>query len=164
MRLPHVAGRTLVEMRRPPSPRQIVNAARSHLPWVPSPENEGSPLPYVARRPTVNPVLPVPDMAEAIAFYRRLGFDVEQFDDGYAWVRTCGWEFLHLAHAANVEPGRAAAGAYVHVTDADEWHVAITAAAGEDAAIGGVVDQPWGMREFAVTDPAGNIVRFGRNL
>jgi uncharacterized glyoxalase superfamily protein PhnB len=52
----------------------------------------------------------------------------------------------------------------VHVSDADEWHVAITAAAGDDAAIGGVVDQPWGMREFVVTDPAGNVVRFGRNL
>ncbi len=151
-------------MRRPLSPRQIVNGVRGRLPWVSSPENEGSPLPYVARRPTVNPVLPVSDMDEAIGFYRHLGFDVESYDAGYAWVRTCGWEFLHLARASGLEPGASGAGAYVHVTDADEWHVAITAAAGDDAAIGGVVDQPWGMREFAVTDPAGNVVRFGRNL
>jgi len=142
----------------------VANAVRSRLPWVAPPENEGSPLPYVARRPSVKPVLPVPDMAEAVEFYRRLGFEVEQYDEGYAWVRTCGWEFFHLAHAPTLDPGASVAAAYVHVSDADEWHVAITAAAGDDAAIGGVVDQPWGMREFVVTDPAGNVVRFGRNL
>lgn len=147
-----------------PSPTHVVNAVRSRLPWVSSPENEGSPLPYVPRRPTVNPVLPVPDMAAASEFYRRLGFEVVQYDDGYAWVSTCGWEFLHLALAEQIRPGASSAGAYVHVADADEWHVAITAAAGDDAAIGSIGDQPWGMREFAVTDPAGNIVRFGRNL
>lgn len=151
-------------MRRPPSPRQVANAARSHIPWLASPENEGSPLPYVGSRPSVKPVLPVGDMTEAIAFYRRLGFDVERYDDGYAWVRTCGWEFFHLVASPDLGSGGGAAGAYIHVSDADEWHVALTAAAGDDAAIGGVVDQPWGMREFAVTDPSGNIVRFGRNL
>jgi len=152
-------------MWRPPSPRQVVNEVRSHLPWVSSPENEGSPLPYVGRRPSVKPVLPVADMVEAVDFYRRLGFEVEQYDGGYAWVRTCGWEFFHLVAASDLEPGTSSAGAYVHVDDADEWHVALTAAAGgDDSAIGGVVDQPWGMREFAVTDPSGNTVRFGRNL
>jgi len=129
-----------------------------------SPENEGPPLPYVAQRPTVNPVLPVPDMLEAIEFYRRLGFEVEPFDDGYAWVRAWGWEFFRLAFVPSLEPGASAASAYVHVTDADEWHVAMTAAAGDVVVVGGVVDQPWGMREFAVADPAGNVVRFGRTL
>ncbi len=151
-------------MRRPPSPHRLVNALRSRLPWLASPDNEGSPLPFVARRPTVNPILPVPDMDAAIAFYRRLGFDVKAYDDGYAWVRTCGWEFFHLTHEPSLEPGSSVASAYVHVTDPDEWHVAVSAAAADDATIGGVVDRPWGMREFAVTDPAGNVVRFGAHI
>jgi len=31
------------------------------------------PLPFVRRRPTVHPILPVDDMAAAIEFYRQLG-------------------------------------------------------------------------------------------
>lgn len=150
-------------MRRPPSPRQIANALRGRIGWLPSPQHD-SPLPWVGRRPTVNPILPVHDMDEAIEFYRRLGFDVQAYDSGYAWVRTCGWEFLHLSLASGLAPGTSVASAYVHVDDADEWHVAISAAAPDDASIGPLADQPWGMREFAVTDPAGNVVRFGRHL
>ncbi len=151
-------------MRRPPSSRRMGAVLRGRLPWLAPPQNEGSPLPYVARRPTVTTILPVSDTDEAIEFYRRLGFDVERFDDGYAWVRTCGWEIFQLAQVPSPDPGASVASAYVHVTDADAWHVAITAAAADDAAIGVVVDQPWGMREFVVTDPDGNVVRFGRNL
>lgn len=139
-----------------PTFRAVVAAVRSRIPGLAPPTQHDSPLPYVVRRPTVNPVLPVSDMDRAIAFYRRLGFVVNAYDAGYAWVKNCGWEIVHLAAA----DGDNSAGAYVHVEDADAWHVALGALAPEGA-IGDLAVQPWGKREFPVTDPDGNVIRFG---
>lgn len=41
-------------------------------------------------------IFPISDMSEAVAFYRGLGFEVEAFDETYAWVRHNGDEILHL--------------------------------------------------------------------
>ncbi len=124
------------------------------------------PLPFVGRRPTTNPVLPVADMDDATAFYQGLGFEVSRYDDGYAWVRHCGWEYLHLRLVDDVA-GNAAA-AYLHVDDTDHWHRALSEAA-RSSSFGDrfdptpVVDTPWGMREFSFADPAGNTIRIGSN-
>lgn len=141
----------------------VVREAQRRIPGLPPPTNHESPLPYVPTRPTVNPILPVGDMDEAIEFYRSIGFAVTAYDAGYAWVRTCGWEFFHLALAPALEPGTSAAAAYVHVSDVDAWHRAIETNA-PDVPVTEVVTQPWGMREFSVTDPAGNLVRIGQNV
>jgi catechol 2,3-dioxygenase-like lactoylglutathione lyase family enzyme len=115
------------------------------------------------RRPSVKPILPVDDLVEATMFYRALGFDVTAYDDDYAWVNHCGWELFHLRVVPGLEPGGAAAAAYVHVDDADGWRAALAATASE-AEIGTVADMPWGMREFSFTDPSGNVIRIGENL
>jgi catechol-2,3-dioxygenase len=41
-------------------------------------------------------IFPVADMTEAMAFYERLGFEVEGYSDSYAWVTSNGSEVLHL--------------------------------------------------------------------
>ena len=46
-----------------------------------------------------------------------------------------------------------------HPNDADAWHTRMSAA-GLD--VTPIADQPWGMREFTLTDPFGNHVRIGR--
>ncbi len=143
--------------------RYVVMLVRSRLPWLPAPKNTESPLPYVLHRPTVNPVLPVHDMDAAIEFYRSVGFAVSAYDAGYAWVRTCGWEFLHLALAPTLEPAGSSAGAYIHVTDVNDWHRAMVENA-PTATIGPITDTPWGMREFSISDPSGNVIRVGQNL
>lgn len=117
------------------------------------------PLPYVAHRPTTNPVLPVADMEQAAAFYEALGFEVSTWDDTYAWVKHCEWEWCHLRVAALGEPS--GAGAYFHVDDAEAWHGAIAAASDGKVELGAVGDMPWGKREFAIHDPWGNWLRFG---
>ena len=121
-----------------------------------------STLPAMRRRPSVNPILPVADLAVAVAFYRSAGFDVSSYDDGYAWVNHCGWELFHLRLAAGLERGASAAAAFVHVEDADAWHAALSATGCAD--VGSIADMPWGMREFSFTDPSGNVVRIGHNL
>jgi predicted enzyme related to lactoylglutathione lyase len=140
----------------------LVDLVRARLPGLSPPRNRESPLPYVANRPTVNPILPVSDMDRAVGFYRTVGFAVTEYDAGYAWVRTCGWEFFHLALAPALEPGGSTAAAYLHVADVDEWHRAITTNA-PDVAVGDVIAQPWGMREFSLADPDGNVMRIGRH-
>lgn len=125
-----------------------------------------SPLPYMARRPTVNPILPVADMDAAIDFYRRLGFEVNPYDAGYAWVKHCGCEVWHLGTAEDLDVDANASAAYLHVDDADAWQIALAASTvvTEGCVVGDVADTPWGMREFSFRDPSGNLIRVGQNL
>ena len=106
-------------------------------------------------------VFPVVDVESAAAFYERLGFEVERFDDGYAWVRHAGEEVLHLQLVTDLDPTSNHAAGYFHVADADSWHEAWSAAGADPEP---VADQPWGMREFRLVDPSGNLLRVGQNL
>ncbi len=108
----------------------------------------------------VKPILPVADMDDAVGFYRQLGFDTEPYDDGYSIVRNSGNEILHLRVVEDLDRARNAASVYFHVRDVDAVHAEWT---GKGIAAGEVVDQPWGMREFSVTDPADNLIRVGQN-
>lgn len=111
-------------------------------------------------RVVVKPILPVIEMDDAISFYRQLGFDTEPYDDGYSIVRNSGDEVLHLRVIEDLDPATNAASVYFHVQDVDAVHREWT---GKGLATGEVVGQPWGMREFTVTDPAGNLIRVGQN-
>jgi catechol 2,3-dioxygenase-like lactoylglutathione lyase family enzyme len=119
-------------------------------------------LPNVRCRPTTNPILPVDDLVAAIEFYTRLGFDVNAYDDGYAWVVHCGFEWFHLRHVDSVDGNHASA--YLHVDDAHAWRAAMVAASGASIEIAEVVDTPWGKSEFSITDPARNLVRIGSDI
>lgn len=106
-------------------------------------------------------VLPVASMTAAAAFYLQLGFDVQGYDPGYAWVLLGGEEILHLREVADLDAARNAASCYLHVGDAGGWHAAWKAAG---APVGPIDDQPWGMREFTLDDPSGNLIRVGQNI
>jgi catechol 2,3-dioxygenase-like lactoylglutathione lyase family enzyme len=106
-------------------------------------------------------IFPVDDLGRAAAFYRDLGFEVEAWDESYAWVSNGGSELLHLARADRFDPGANRAAGYLHVQDAAAWHRAWMGAGVE---VTDLVEQPWGMREFSLRDPAGNLLRVGQNL
>ncbi len=108
----------------------------------------------------VVPILPVMEMEDAVSFYRQLGFDVEPYDPGYTFVVNSGHEILHLRVVEDLDPATNSASVYFHVQDVDAVHAEWT---GSGIDIGEVVDQPWEMREFTVTDPAGNLIRVGQN-
>jgi catechol 2,3-dioxygenase-like lactoylglutathione lyase family enzyme len=112
-------------------------------------------LPFGKAVPT--PIFGVASMDVAVDFFERLGFDVKRYDPEYAWVLHCGWEVLHLR--VESEHHRTPSTAYLHVRDVDLWHAALTRRAAPATPI---VDEPWGMREFTVTDPDGNVVRVGQ--
>lgn len=107
------------------------------------------------------PVLRATEGAASLAFYRRLGFDVEwehRFEQGlplFASIRRGGWHAFLSEHAGDAPPSGLA---YFVAKDVDalyeEWR-----SAGVET--GPPRDQPWGMRELQFSDPAGNRLRFG---
>ena len=109
------------------------------------------------------PVLRITDEGDALAFYRRLGFEVEwehRFADDlplFASIRRGGWHLFLSGHAGDAPLHGLV---YLHSGDVDAVYEAWSAEGlGEPP-----TDQPYGMRELSVTDPAGNRLRVGTPL
>lgn len=109
----------------------------------------------------VTPTLPVSDMGEAIRFYEAADFDIERYDDGFAFVRSNDQSLFDLEFAADMDSATNHAGCYIITAHADEWHHRFSTAGLQVTPIEGT---PWGMREFTLTDPSGNNVRVGRSV
>lgn len=106
-------------------------------------------------------ILPVSDMDVSAAFYEAAGFDVRRYDGGYAFVSVDDESVFDLDRVDKpVSPQTNGAGCYLIVADVDDWHQRLSALAMPVTAL---EDQPWGMREFSLTDPDGNNLRFGRS-
>jgi uncharacterized glyoxalase superfamily protein PhnB len=96
-------------------------------------------------------------VARSAAWFARAGFDVSFHDDTYALAHRELDLTVHLAEADGDEvPGHGVL--YLHCQDADrmahEW-----AQAG--IRVDGPEDRDYGKREGSVTDPDGNVIRFG---
>ncbi|MDF1504820.1 VOC family protein [Roseisolibacter sp. H3M3-2] len=121
-------------------------------------------------REHATPILPARDIREARDFYQRLGFTAGYFDpdasNGYVILRRGDVDVHFFAHR-EVEPTTSHAGCYWYVADADAWHREFSALGLPDRGIPRLTapeDRPWGMREFALVDPNGNLVRVGHPL
>jgi len=103
-------------------------------------------------------------MPTSIAFYRIAGFTVREYepDGGYVFVSYDDESVFDLDLAEQfVEPAVNGAGCYLIVPDVDEWHSRLSAAS---LPVTALADQPWGMREFTLTDPNGNHLRIGHSI
>jgi catechol 2,3-dioxygenase-like lactoylglutathione lyase family enzyme len=106
-------------------------------------------------------ILPCTDIDASAAFYARLGLAVVSDHGRYRLLSDGrGWQ-LHLSAEAPsgwVVPGRNPNGLYLY-TDAVD---ALAARLGDLVAIGhGPAHKPWGMYEFALSDPDETLVRIG---
>jgi uncharacterized glyoxalase superfamily protein PhnB len=109
----------------------------------------------------VTPVLPVRDLGEAVAFYTAAGFETREYEDGgFAFVSHGDEGVFDLDEVEGLEPRNNAAACYIVVDRVDEWHAGLTAAG---LPVTPVERQPWGMREFTLSDPSGNEIRIGTN-
>lgn len=114
------------------------------------------------------PTLPSRSVCDTLAFYRRLGFDGEILGagDSYAILRR-GTVELHFYTHTELRPAESSAGCYLRVADAESLYQAFAAA---NLPLRGIprldalADKPWGMREFAIVDPDGNLLRIGQTL
>jgi uncharacterized glyoxalase superfamily protein PhnB len=108
----------------------------------------------------VTPTLPVSDMAAATRFYETAGFEVERYDDGFAFVHLDDQSAFDLDLKPDTDPATNGAGCYIIVRDVGGWHQRLLAAG---LAVTPVEDTPWGMHEFTLTDPSGNHIRVGKS-
>jgi catechol 2,3-dioxygenase-like lactoylglutathione lyase family enzyme len=108
------------------------------------------------------PVLCVLDLDRAIAFYGCLGFALQaRFPVGYALLDREGVA-LHLrvpSAGETITPENNPCGAYFYLHGVDGFADGLREQAIpllEDPS-----DRPWGVRECSVSDPGGNLLRFG---
>ena len=119
---------------------------------------------------TAVPILPARELDETRAFYERLGFKtIGWWPDaagGYAILMRDGLELQFFAFA-ELRPGENYAGCYWRVDDVDALYVVCRELGLPTTGIprlSALENKPWGMREFAIVDPNGNLVRVGRRL
>jgi len=109
------------------------------------------------------PIMPRRDIAVAADFWVRLGFaPILQTSDCLILARD-GAE-VHFFHAPDHDPLEDAPSAYLRPSDIDALDAE---RAGQGLASTGTPrlmpaeDKPWGMRELALIDPDGNLIRAG---
>ena len=111
------------------------------------------------------PILPAKDLGATRSYYEALGFEVQgDIREGYMLMTRGPWE-LHFFYHPEVKPEDSLAGVYMRGVDVDalcaEWAKVELSRAGIPRLIG-AQDKPWGMREFALIDPNGTLLRIGQ--
>jgi uncharacterized glyoxalase superfamily protein PhnB len=105
----------------------------------------------------IEPIFKVADVTRSVAWFERAGFEVSFHDDTYAFAHRDRDLTIHLAQALEGEPpGHAALYIHCQAADrvADEWRQA-------GIEVDGPRDEDYGKREGSITDPDGNVIRFG---
>jgi catechol 2,3-dioxygenase-like lactoylglutathione lyase family enzyme len=112
-------------------------------------------------------ILPCNDLDASEAFYNRLGFTRPDADrpaageeDSYRMLSDGQGGFLHLTDAVEgwLVPGRNPFGLYLYSEDVDRLAAGF---AGELLGKADPENKPWGMYEFALSDPDETLVRVG---
>ncbi len=105
-------------------------------------------------------ILPCNDMARSLTFYGRLRFQLVRGDEEYAILNDGKGAQIHLQPAVKgwLVPGCNPFGLYLYTEEVDElareFSGAILNATGPE-------DKPWGMYEFALSDPDDTLIRIG---
>lgn len=105
------------------------------------------------------PQLPMRDMAQTRAFYEKLGFICahEHPPPDSFLVLIRGGLHLQFFELPSIEPTLNAFSAYLYVEDVDTTYAEFAA-----AKVGRLMPielKPWGVREFALFDPVGTLLR-----
>ncbi|MCU0753506.1 MAG: VOC family protein [Xanthomonadales bacterium] len=114
------------------------------------------------------PILPSRSIRATLDFYRALGFegDAHASDAAYA-ILTRGTLELHFFHHPTLIPAESDAGCYLRVRDVRAIHADAGRLGLADAGIPRIDPlsaKPWGLLEFAIVDPDGNLLRIGQVL
>lgn len=108
------------------------------------------------------PILPMSDPAATQALYERLGFDVVDTgaDPPYLIAERDSGE-VHFFHWPEVDPLRSGFSCYLEVDDVDAVHREWSQVVGVDGLPRLTVPEakPWGLREMALVDRDGTLLR-----
>jgi catechol 2,3-dioxygenase-like lactoylglutathione lyase family enzyme len=109
------------------------------------------------------PILLARDLDETSGFYAALGFTVARTFDHYLIVDRDGAE-IHFVTTPELDPWTSDAMCYLHVDDIDglldTWREVGLPVSGIPR-LTAAEDKPWGLREAALVDPNGTLVRIG---
>jgi catechol 2,3-dioxygenase-like lactoylglutathione lyase family enzyme len=114
------------------------------------------------------PILPARDLEETRLFYEQLGFNTtgwwpSEFG-GYA-ILVRGDLVMHFFLFKEISPYASYGQCYWRVQDVDALHAEYQLCGLPGSGIprlASLENKPWGMREFAVVDPSGNLIRVGQ--
>ena len=114
------------------------------------------------------PILPSRSLPKTLAFYGRLGFEGEVLGAGDAYaILTRGDLEVHFFLHTELVPAESRAGCYLRVADVEPLYRAFLAASLPLRGIprmDAIENKLWGMREFAIVDEDGNLLRIGQVL
>lgn len=112
------------------------------------------------------PTLPCRSVSATADFYSRLGFEggAHEFNSEYAILRLGSIE-LHFFTHRELVPAESSSGCYIRVLDVESVYRSMSSSQLPSTGIprmDTLEDKPWGLREFAVVDTDGNLVRIGQ--
>jgi catechol 2,3-dioxygenase-like lactoylglutathione lyase family enzyme len=114
------------------------------------------------------PTLPSRSVKDTLAFYTKLGFGGKILGAGDSYlILTRGDLEIHFFTHRELRPAESSAGCYIRVLDVQSIYQAFALAKLPQKGIprmDALADKPWGMREFAIVDPDGNLLRIGQTL
>ena len=112
------------------------------------------------------PTLPCRSVSATVAFYKGLGFDggAHESNSEYAILRRGAIE-LHFFTHKELVPAHSSAGCYIRVLDVEDIFRSFSHSQLLRKGIPRMdvlEDKPWGLREFAIVDLDGNLLRIGQ--
>lgn len=117
-------------------------------------------------REGAEPILLAHDVRITRAFYESLGFTAGYHDDRYEILRRDDL-VVHLERREDLDPAANTTSCYWRVPDADALYrefATVGLPSEGSPRLTAPSDEPWGMREFTLKDPAGNLIRVGHEL
>ena len=111
------------------------------------------------------PILPVKNLARAMDFYRLLGFSAHAWRDGdsYAFLTRDQLD-IHLRTAPDLLEGQNPSGIYFYLAAATAAALEAEFRAAGVKILSPLAPREWKMNEFVLSDPDGNLLRFGEDI
>jgi catechol 2,3-dioxygenase-like lactoylglutathione lyase family enzyme len=113
----------------------------------------------------VAPILPSRNLTATAEFYARLGFEQKGLWPDEYLIVVRGKVGLHFFFSPETDPWSSDAGCYLYVEDADslfaDFQRLSLPSEGVPRLHGAPSDTDYGLREFALVDPDGNLLRIG---
>jgi catechol 2,3-dioxygenase-like lactoylglutathione lyase family enzyme len=108
------------------------------------------------------PMLPVKSMPASVEFYQKLGFSVEQRNDGWGWAMLCFDECrLMVDQSINSHPSAARQSVvYLYPDNVVEYHRQVRSSGLQVPDLDVTF---YGLTEFRIEDPDGNRLWIGQN-
>lgn len=110
----------------------------------------------------ISPILPVRSVPRAVAFYAKLGFAARLYagGDDYAFLSREKHE-IHLRRAPDLAQGDNPSGLYFYLASGTAGPLEAAFRAAGLQILSPLAVREWQMNEFVLSDPDGNLLRFG---